>query len=306
MSDNKVTMQKIVSLCKRRGFIFPGSEIYGGLANTYDMGPLGVEMLRNIKNHWWRHFVHKRSDMHGLDTAILMAPEVWKASGHTDSFADALVDCRNCKLRTRADKLIEDTLKDIKVEGKSVDELGGLIADNKIPCPNCDEKQWTNPRKFNLLFETNIGIVEESKSKAYLRGEIAQGMFVNFVNVLNTMRPKLPFGIAQSGKAFRNEITLGNFVFRTLEFNLAEFEYFFNSKEDKWEDHFDYWKKEMFEWITTLGVDKKKLKWRLHTDDERSHYSTKTEDLDFEFPTGFKELFGLAYRTDFDLKNKYE
>ena len=304
MTDEDL-QQKIVSLCKRRGFVFPGSEIYGGLANTYDMGPLGVLLLRNIIDNWWENFVTKRDDMYGLDTAILMSPKVWEASGHTAGFTDVLIDCKNCQNRTRADVIIEDATGQ-NVEGRPIEELEEIINENKIKCPVCGSFDWTKPRKFNLLFETNIGIVPENQSLTYLRGEIAQGMFVNFKNILNTMHPKLPFGIAQSGKAFRNEITKGNFIFKTLEFNLAEFEYFFNPKEQKWEDLFAYWKKEMKDWIMSLGVPEKKLRWRTHTDDERSHYSDRTEDLDFEFPFGFKELFGLAYRTDFDLKNHME
>ena len=303
-------MNDVVSLAKRRGFIFPGSEIYGGLANTYDFGPLGVELLRNILNHWWKYFVTHRSDMFGLDSSILMSPKVWEASGHTASFTDALIDCKTCRTRTRADHLIEDFTekhgKEEKVEGKSPEELTALVADYQIPCPTCGGHDWTDVRSFNLLFETNVGIVEESQSLAYLRGEIAQGMFVNFKNVLNTMRPKLPFGIAQSGKAFRNEITLGNFVFRTLEFNLAEFEYFFDSEKQSWEELFEVWKKTMQEFAESLGLESKNLRWRTHSDEERSHYSTRTEDLDFQFPFGFKEMFGLAYRTDYDLRNHME
>lgn len=302
--------QKIISLSKRRGFVFPGSEIYGGLANIYDFGPLGVLMIRNIIDAWWENFVTKRSDMYGLDTSVLMSPKVWEASGHTQSFTDVLIDCKNCKTRTRADQLIEDYFESIgekrSVEGQPAEVLAEIINDKKIPCPKCGAFEWTTPRKFNLLFETHIGIVPENQSLAYLRGEIAQGMFVNFANVVDTMRPKLPFGIAQAGKAFRNEITLGNFIFRTLEFNLAEFEYFFNSKNQNWEDLFEYWKKEMFDWIVSLGVDKDKLRWRTHTDLERAHYSKNTEDLDYEFSFGFKEMFGLAYRTDYDLKNHIE
>ncbi len=305
--SNEVTMQKIVSLAKRRGFVFPGSEIYGGLANTYDMGPLGAEMLRNIIDSWWKRFVRDREDMHGLDTAILMSPKVWEASGHTQGFSDALIDCKNCKLRQRADHLIEDNLPEEKVEGRPLEEIEKIIQDNQIKCPACGEFNWTSPRAFNLLFETSVGIVEDSQSLAYLRGEIAQGMFVNFKNVLNTMRPKLPFGIAQAGKAFRNEITLGNFIFRTLEFNLAEFEYFIDPRNNDWEKHFAYWKEEMKNWILDLGVSDDKVAWRLHTDDERVFYSKQTEDLDFEYAeVGFKEMFGLAYRTDYDLRNHME
>jgi glycyl-tRNA synthetase len=309
--EKKVDLQtKIVSLCKRRGFVFPGSEIYGGLANTYDYGPLGVLMLRNIMNTWWENFVTKRTDMFGMDTSILMAPQVWEASGHTSSFTNDLIDCKECKLRTRADHLISDYLakvgKTVDVEGESVENLEKIVNENKIPCPKCGKFNWTKIRKFNQLFETHMGILESTKSLTYLRGEIAQGMFVNFRNVLDTMRPKLPFGIAQSGKAFRNEITLGNFIFRTVEFNLAELEYFFNPGKDDWEKLYDYWKKEMKTWIESLGIEGKKLRWRVHTDKERAHYSTKTEDLDFEYAFGFKEMFGLAYRTDFDLKNHIE
>jgi glycyl-tRNA synthetase len=221
-----------------------------------------------------------------------------------------MVDCKSCRTRTSADHLIENFAEkkgeSVKVEGKNVAELTGIIRDMDIPCPVCGNKDWTDVREFNLLFETNIGIVEESQSKAYLRGEIAQGMFVNFKNVLNTMQPKLPFGIAQTGKAFRNEITLGNFIFRTLEFNLAEFEYFFDPQKQSWEEMFEEWKKIMQEFALSLGLSADKLRWRTHTDEERSHYSTRTEDLDYEFPFGHKEMFGLAYRTDFDLRNHME
>ncbi len=267
-------------------------------------------MLRNVINSWWNNFVTKRTDMYGLDTSILMAPKVWESSGHTKSFTNDLIDCKKCKLRTRADHVISDFLekegKSENVEGEGLERLEEIIEQYRIPCPNCGEFAWTKPRKFNQLFETHMGILEESKSLTYLRGEIAQGMFVNFRNVLDTMRPKLPFGIAQSGKAFRNEITLGNFVFRTVEFNLAEFEYFFNPNKQKWEEIYDYWKVEMKKWIMSLGVPEEKLRWRLHSDKERAHYSTKTEDLDFQFAFGFKEMFGLAYRTDYDLKNHIE
>lgn len=307
---SEVTQQKIIGLAKRRGFIYPGSEIYGGLANTYDFGPLGVELLRNIQNSWWKYFVTNREDIVGLDTSILMSPKVWEASGHTSSFTDDLIDCKSCKTRTRADHLIEDFYSakaiDGKVEGKSSEELSTIIKDYKIACPKCGASDWTEPRKFNLLFETNIGIVEESQSLVYLRGEIAQGMFVNFRNVLDTARPKLPFGIAQQGKAFRNEITLGNSIFRTLEFNLAEFEYFFNPETHIWEVLMGYWREQMEKWVASVGLNLKNTNWRVHTDDERSHYSTRTEDLEFQFPFGMKELFGLAYRTDFDLKNHME
>ncbi len=299
-------MQKLVSLSKRRGFVYPGSEIYGGLANTYDYGPLGIELLRNITNEWWDFFITKRPEMFGMDSSILMSPKVWEASGHTQRFNDALIDCKNCKLRTRADHLIENALPNEHVEGRTMDQLEEIITSNKIKCPSCGEVNWTKPRKFNLLFETHIGIVEEAMSLAYLRGEIAQGMFVNFKNVVESMRPRLPFGIGQFGSAFRNEITKGNFIFRTLEFKLAEFEYFFDSEKQDWKEVFEYWEGEMQKWIELMGVKHENLSWRTHTDEERSHYSTLTKDLEYKFPFGTKELFGLAYRTDFDLRNHIE
>ena len=278
---------KVVSLAKHRGFIFPSSEIYGGLANTYDYGPLGAELLRNIRNYWWNFFVTQRDDVYGLETSVLMNPKVWQASGHTQSFTDTLVDCKNCHFRTRADHLIEDKLKDVKVEGKSAQELDHLILDQHIPCPKCGQSDWTPAREFNLLFETHIGIIPENQSLTYLRGETAQGMFVDFKNVLDTISPQLPFGLAQSGKAFRNEITLGQQVFRTLEFDLAEFEYFIKASD--WEKQFEYWKDQVEKFALSLGISKANLRWRPHTPDELSHYSKRTEDLEYHFPFGFKE-----------------
>ena len=299
------TLEKIISLAKRRGFIFPGSEIYGGLANTYDFGPLGTELKRNLINLWWNTFVSSRSDMFGLDTSVLMSPKVWDASGHTENFTNVMIDCLTCHYRTRADHLIEDAVGGIEnVEGKPLKELDEIIKDQGIKCPKCGNKTWTKVRNFNQLFETQIGIITEGKSTAYLRGELAQGMFVDFKQVLDSIHPKLPFGLAQSGKAFRNEITMGKFTFRTLEFDLAEFEYFV--KPDEWEKYFEYWKKEMYEFALFLGIPAEKLRWRAHTKEELSHYSSRTEDLEYEFPWGFKEMFGLAYRTDFDLKNHIE
>ncbi|HSV94720.1 MAG TPA: glycine--tRNA ligase [Spirochaetia bacterium] len=299
------TLEKIISLSKRRGFIFPGSEIYGGLANTYDFGPLGTELKRNLINLWWKTFVTDRSDMFGLDTSVLMSPKVWDASGHTENFTNVMIDCLTCHYRTRADHLLEDAVKDIgNVEGKPLKELDELIKEKEIKCPKCGNKTWTNVRNFNQLFETQIGIITEGKSTAYLRGELAQGMFVDFKQVLDSLHPKLPFGLAQSGKVFRNEITMGKFTFRTLEFDLAEFEYFV--KPEDWEKHFEYWKKEMYDFAISLGLPAEKLRWRAHTKEELSHYSSRTEDLEYEFPWGFKEMWGLAYRTDFDLKNHIE
>jgi glycyl-tRNA synthetase len=273
-------MEKIVSLAKRRGFVYPGSEIYGGLANTYDYGPLGVEMLRNIKNLWWQRYVTRRDDIYGVHTSILMNPKVWQASGHVDSFVDPLVECKKCHKRFRLDHL-----KD------------------KSKCPECGG-QFTDPRMFQIMFKTHIGATEDRGLPAYLRPETAQGMFVNFKNVLTTERPSLPFGIAQIGKGFRNEITLGNFIFRTLEFDMMEIEYFVAEKD--WQKHFEEWKKEMMGWLTDLGIDKKNLRWREHGKDERSHYSKRTEDIEYKFPFDWGELYGLAYRTDYDLKKHSE
>jgi glycyl-tRNA synthetase len=312
MQNNLDLFDKIVALSKRRGFIYPGSEIYGGLANTYDYGPMGVELLRNIKNAWWDNFVTRRDDMYGLDSCILMNPKVWEASGHTESFADTLVDCKNCHLRTRADHLIEDYYEEtkkeeIKVDGLSLGELNDIITNEHIKCPNCKKFDWTETRKFNQLFETKIGIVEDAKALVYLRGEIAQGMFVNFKNVLDSFSPKLPFGIAQTGAAFRNEITMGKLIFRMLQFNLSEFEYFFDPDTKDWNELYEYFRQEMWNWtVNVMGLSEEKLRWRPHTDEERAHYSKKTEDIEYEFPWGFKELYGLAYRTDFDLRNHTE
>jgi len=299
------TLDKIISLSKRRGFIFSGSEIYGGLANTYDFGPLGTELKRNLINLWWKTFVTNRSDMYGLDTSVLMSPKVWETSGHTANFTNVMIDCLTCHFRTRADHLIEEAVKDLdNVEGKPLKELNKIIKENQIKCPKCGNKNWTDVRNFNQLFETQIGIITEGKSTAYLRGELAQGMFVDFKQVLDSLHPKLPFGLAQSGKVFRNEITMGKFTFRTLEFDLAEFEYFV--KPEEWEKHFEYWKKTMYDFAISLGLPAKKLRWRSHTKEELAHYSKRTEDLEYEFPWGFKEMWGLAYRTDFDLKNHME
>jgi len=297
-------LKKVTALAKRRGFIFPSSEIYGGLANTYDYGPLGVELLRNLRNHWWDFFVTKRDNIYGLETSIIMNPKVWESSGHTETFKDALIECKQCHQRTRADHLIENKLKDVRVEGQPLEELQKLIDDNKIKCPHCGQFNWAPLRNFKLLFETHIGIVPENQSLAYLRGETAQGMFVDFKQILDTMSPKLPFGLAQSGKAFRNEITKGQQVFRTLEFDLAEFEYYIEKKN--WEKEFEYWKEEVNKFVDSIGVDKKKTKWRPQTKDELSHYSSRTEDLEYKFPFGYKEWYAVAYRSDFDLKNHME
>ncbi len=299
-------MDKVVSLAKRRGFVYPGSEIYGGLANSYEYGPVGVELKKNITDLWWNTFVRGRDDMVGLDSSIILHPKVWVASGHVEGLTDSMVDCRKCHTRTRADHLIEGYFEakgeKIAVEGKTVEELNGIIQEHKIPCPNCKKFDWTPVRKFNLLFETNIGIVPEDQSKAYLRGETAQGIFVAFKNIIDSTRVKFPFGVGQTGKSFRNEITKGNFIFRTLEFEQAEIEYFFDPEKTEWQPLFEQWKKDMQTFIVnSMGIREDRLRWRVHPDEERSFYSKRTEDLEYEFPFGFKELWGIAYRTDYDL-----
>ncbi|HTE64699.1 MAG TPA: glycine--tRNA ligase [Candidatus Binatia bacterium] len=275
------TMDVIVSLAKRRGFVYPSSEIYGGMAGFWDYGPLGVELKNNIKGAWWRQMVQLRDDIVGLDAAVIMNPRVWEVSGHVGGFSDPMVDCRNCKLRFRADDL----------KGRP----------SEIACPNCGMKgTLTEARQFNLMFKTNVGPVEETASVAYLRPETAQGMFVNFDNVATTARKKLPFGIAQVGKAFRNEITPGNFIFRDREFELMELEYFVHpSQEDQW---FAHWVEERLRWWTdVIGIDRSRLRLRPHEADELSHYSKQTTDVEYDFPMGWSELEGVADRTDFDL-----
>lgn len=302
----KPTLNEITALAKRRGFVYPGSEIYGGLANSWDYGPLGVELLKSIKDLWWNEFITKRDDMVGLDSSIVLHTKVWEASGHLTGFKDALVDCKVCRSRFRADHLIEDHLdkkgKPEKVEGKSNEDLTQIIRENKIPCPVCGSSDWTDVRSFNLLFPTRLGILAEEDGTVYLRGETAQGIFVNFKNVLNSTRARLPFGVGQIGKSFRNEVTKGNFVFRTFEFEQGEIEYFFNPKENEWQKLFDSWLEDMMYFLTdTLGLKKENLRVREHTDEERSFYSKKTVDIEYDYPFGFKEMWGLAYRTDYDL-----
>lgn len=297
-------MEKVVSLAKRRGFVYPSSEIYGGMANTWDFGPAGTLLKNNLRDFWWKRFVLDRDDMVGIDASIFLNPKVWEASGHVAGFTDSLIECKNCHARTRADHLIEDNIPDTKVEGLPLDALDKLIRDHNLKCPTCGQIDWTPVRRFNLLFETHLGIIEEAKSKAYLRGEIAQGIFLNFKNVLNSTRVRLPLGIAQQGKAFRNEITMGKFIHRTLEFDLMEFEYFI--PESQWQKTYDMWKQEMWSFAKDLGLNEANLKWREHEDFERSHYSTKTMDIEYHYPYGWKEMWGLAYRTNFDLRNHQE
>lgn len=301
-----LALADIVSLAKRRGFIYPGSEIYGGLANTYDYGPLGAELKRKIKDLWWDTFITKRRDMLGLDSSLISHEKVWQASGHTAGFNDVMVDCKSCHSRTRADHLIENYFnkqdKEVKVEGKSLEELGELIVKHKIPCPVCGGQDLTKPRAFNLLFPLHIGIIAGQGDLAYLRGETAQGIFINFKNILDSNRVRLPFGVGQLGKSFRNEITKGQFIFRMVEFEQGEIEYFFDPQTHNWEELFENWQKAMSSFvIDTLGVKADNLRTREHDDAERSFYSKRTVDLEYNFPFGFKELWGLAYRTDYDL-----
>lgn len=304
-------MDKITALAKRRGFIYPGSEIYGGLANTYDYGPLGTELLRNLRNIWWKNFIQKKTDMVGIDSGIISHHKIWEASGHVAGFADAMIDCKNCRARMRADHLIEDFFlkksEEKIIEGLSVEELEKIVSENKIKCPKCGEHEWTKIRKFNLLFPVQLGIVEGEEGHAYLRGETAQGIFINFKNIVDSNRVRLPFGVGQIGKSFRNEITPGNSIFRTIEFEQAEIEYFFDPKVSDWENIFDSWKTDIWNFlIKNLGIKEENLRWREHSDQERSFYSKRTIDAEYNFPFGFKELWGLAYRTDYDLKKQAE
>lgn len=294
-------MEKVTALAKRRGFVFPSSEIYGGLANVWDWGPAGTLLKNNIRDLWWKKFVLDKDDIVGIDSSTILRPEVWSASGHVAGFNDVLVDCKECKNRKRADHLIEDSFPKMKVEGLELSELDKIIKDKKIKCPSCGKGNWTKARKFNQLVEVKLGALEEGKQLAFLRGEIAQGLFLNYKNVLNSTRVKVPFGIAQVGKAYRNEITMGQFTHRSFEFDLMEFEYFIDPKD--WEKVYENFRKEMWNFALSLGLDEKKLRWREHEEFERSHYSKKTMDIEYEYPFGFKEMFGLAYRTDFDLKN---
>lgn len=302
------SMEKIVNLCKARGYVYPGSEIYGGLANTWDYGPLGVELKNNIKKAWMKKFVQESKYNVGLDSAILMNPEVWVASGHVGGFSDPLIDCKECKTRHRADKLIEEWAhaqgKDMIADGMSDEELIDFINENKIPCPDCGKTNFTDIRKFNLMFKTFQGVTEDAKAEIYLRPETAQGIFVNFKNVLRTTRRKLPMGIAQIGKSFRNEITPGNFTFRTREFEQMELEFFCEPGSDlEWHQ---YWKEFCKNWLLNLGMNEGNIRLRDHEQAELSHYSNATTDIEFKFPFGWGELWGIADRTNFDLSKHME
>ena len=296
----KLTMEKIVNYAKQYGFIFQGSEIYGGLANSWDYGPLGRELKENIKKAWWQRFIQEEKNSYGLDAAIIMNPEVWVASGHVTSFTDPLIDCKSCKSRHRADKLIEDFTEGKETgDGWDNKKLEKFINDNKIVCPKCGKSDFTGIRQFNLLFETQMGVTEDSSSKVYLRGETAQGIFVNFNNVLRSQRAKVPFGIGQIGKAFRNEITPGNFIFRTREFEQMEYEFFCKPDTDlEWHK---YWKQKCLDFLKDLGLKEENLRYRDHDPEELAFYSKATTDIEYLYPMGWGELWGIADRTDYDL-----
>ena len=297
------SMEKMVALCKNRGYIYPGSEIYGGLANTWDYGPLGVELKNNVKAAWRKKFIQENKYNVGLDAAIFMNPETWVATGHVAGFSDPLIDCKECKTRHRADKLIEEWAhengKDLVADGWTDEQLVNYINENKIPCPDCGKTNFTNIRKFNLMFKTFQGVTEDSTAQIYLRPETAQGIFVNFKNVMRTTRRKLPMGIGQIGKAFRNEITPGNFTFRTREFEQMELEFFCEPGTDlEW---FNYWRQFCIDWLQSLGIKEDEMRARDHSPEELCFYSKGTTDLEFLFPFGWGELWGIADRTDYDL-----
>ena len=300
----KLTMDKLTALCKVRGYIFAGSEIYGGLANTWDYGPLGVEFKNNIKKAWWKKFVQESRTNVGLDSSILMNRQVWVASGHVGNFNDPLMDCKACKARFRADQLIEDYAmkqgEPVRADGWSNEELESYINERAIPCPICGKHDFTGIRKFNMMFKTHQGVTEDGAAEIYLRPETAQGIFVNFKNIVRSTRRKLPMGVCQIGKSFRNEITPGNFIFRTREFEQMEMEFFCKPGEDmQW---FEYWRGFCRDWLLSLGIKEDNLRLRDHKAEELSHYSTATTDFEFQFPFGWGELWGIADRTDFDLK----
>jgi len=305
-ADRPATMEKIVALSKRRGFVFPGSDIYGGLANTWDFGPLGVELKNNIKQLWWKTFIHKRRDMVGLDAGILMHPRVWQASGHVVNFNDPLVDCKTCRSRFRADHLLEQRLDLTNVEGMTPDEMSVLLREANLACPHCGNRTLTDARQFNMMFKTTIGPVSETGLEVYLRPETAQGIFVQYKNIMSSSRVKVPFGVGQIGKSFRNEITPGNFIFRVLEFEQMEIEYF--SPPEEGETYFERMLDAMNEWTRLIGLDPEHLRVREHEKEKLSHYSTRTVDIEYLFPgsLGWGELYGLANRTDFDLRSHQE
>ena len=303
MLATEKTMEKIVALCKSRGFVYPGSEIYGGLSNSWDYGPLGVEFKNNVKRAWWKKFVQESPTNVGLDAAILMNPEVWVASGHVGGFSDPLMDCRDCKTRHRADKLIEDFTGE-PADGWSNQQMMDFIKEHDIKCPNCGSSNFTDIRQFNLMFKTFQGETEDAKNELYLRPETAQGIFVNFNNIQRTTRKKVPFGVCQVGKSFRNEITPGNFIFRIREFEQMECEFFCKPGTDlEW---FEYWRGFCRDWLLSLGMTEENMRLRDHAKEELSFYSKATTDIEYLFPFGWGELWGIADRTDYDLKQHQE
>ncbi len=298
----KLTMEKLVNTCKQYGYIFQGSEIYDGLANTWDYGPLGVELKNNVKKLWWKRYVQENENSFGLDSSILMNSKVWEASGHVASFTDPLLDCRECKTRHRADALIEGFNKDVHVDSMTEEEMVEYIKTNNIPCPNCGKSNYTDIRNFNLMFETNRGVTKDNLSKIYLRPETAQGEFVNFLNVQRTMRAKVPFGIGQIGKAFRNEITPGNFTFRTIEFEQMEHQWFCKEGEDS--KYYEYYKNYALNFFKDLGIDSSHLRFKDH--EKLAHYAKAACDVEYKFCFGWGEIYGNHNRTNFDLTNHQE
>jgi glycyl-tRNA synthetase len=295
-------MEKIVNYCKNYGYIFPGSEIYGGLANTWDYGPLGVELKNNIKKAWWKRFIAENPNSYGVDAGILMNPTVWKASGHVDSFTDPLIDCKECKARHRADHLIEGFTDEVVPDTMTDEEMVSYIKEHNIPCPSCGKSNYTDVREFNLMFETNRGVIKDATSRVYLRPETAQGEFVNFLNVQRSMRAKVPFGIGQIGKAFRNEITPGNFIFRTIEFEQMEHQWF--CKEGTDSEFYKSFKEKAWKFLVDLGINEANI--RFHDHDKLSHYAKEACDVEYNFPFGFSELWGTHNRTNYDLSRHQE
>ena len=297
-------MEKLINLCKNYGFVYQGSEIYNGLANTWDYGPLGVELKNNIKKLWWQEFVQNEENNVGIDSSILLNPLVWQASGHLQGFVDPLIDCKECRSRFRADKLIEEFNQEIIVDGWDHQKIYEYIMENKIICPNCQKLNYTEIRDFNLMFKTNMGVIENENNTVYLRPETAQGIFINYKNIMRTSRLKVPFGVGQIGKSFRNEITPGNFIFRTREFEQMEMEVFVKPTTEI--DVFNYYQEKIINFLKELGIKEENYRLREHSVDELAHYSNKTTDVEFKFPFGYGELWGLASRTDFDLKAHQE
>lgn len=296
-------LKSVVALCKRRGFVYPGSDIYGGFANTYSYGPYGSELKKNIRDLWWKRFINSREDMVGIDGPILLHPKAWEASGHVEGFNDAMIDCKSCKSRFRADHLIEEATH-LDVEGFSVEQLNQVLVEHKLKCPKCGSTDWTNARYFNLMFSTQMSKTSNNNDIAYLRPETAQAIFLDFKNITDTTRMQIPFGVGQIGKAFRNEVTPGNFLFRVIEFEQMEIEYFIHPSQ--WEETFEKWLEQMLGWCEDIGLSRSHLTLLEHPKEKLSHYSKRTVDILYDFPFGRQELYGIAYRTNFDLTRHSE